>query len=123
MCNIPNPNYNYVGDNFGRRFNRGRADGSLVGGEIGLAAANIKHYRQDVAAARADGVITPWERMGLRAERNAVSHLIYDLRHNGFGNQPAPRPQPLPCPITDPWPNVRVGPQPAVDPFHPFASR
>ncbi|MBS2038197.1 hypothetical protein JST97_24645 [bacterium] len=117
MCNIANHGngFEWAKKNFNRRIGAGVTDGSLKGYEIGMAGQANRHYQQDLARAKSDGVINPWERASLASERCAVSHQIYELRHNNFGNLPGGgRPAIDPCPT--PW-TTSVGPQPAIDPI------
>ncbi|MFN8613003.1 MAG: hypothetical protein U0931_36025 [Vulcanimicrobiota bacterium] len=134
MCYIRNGHgFDWASQNFNRRIGAGVTDGSLKGYEIGMVGQANRHYQQDLARAKADGVINPWERASLASERCAVSHEIYELRHNSFGNLPG-GPRPAVDPFPTPWPNVLTQPaidpklptfptQPAVDPFLPCGVR
>ncbi|MFN8608016.1 MAG: hypothetical protein U0931_10835 [Vulcanimicrobiota bacterium] len=120
MCNIANPGkhgFNWASQNFNRRIGAGVTDGSLKGYEIGMAGRANRHYQNDLARAKADGVINPWERASLASERAAVSHQIHDLRHNNFGNLPGGgRPAVEPCPYTWATGVSQQGGQPAIEP-------
>lgn len=65
---------------------RGLMDGSLVGGERNLATRAVMDEKMTEMMAKADGVITPQERMAVMAKKCKASHLLNRLRTNGMGN-------------------------------------
>ena len=64
------------------RINQGVADGSLTHREAARLQMRQDHLRHDMAVARADGVVTPAERMHLIREENANSRAIWRQRHD-----------------------------------------
>lgn len=81
----PTPGLDYWSGNFGQRVRAGSRDGSLTCWESGMASQAVCEYRQDLAEAKSDGFVTPWERRELRGEAGYVNQLIFNLRHNAFG--------------------------------------
>lgn len=69
-------------ENQQRRIDNGVKDGSLTPREAANAQRRENKLKGDVAAAKADGKVTPQERKRLRAEENRNSRKIYRKRHN-----------------------------------------
>ena len=65
---------------------RGMQDGSLVGGERGIAANAVMDSKMTEAMAKMDGVITPQERMAIMQKKFKASATLNGLRSNGMGN-------------------------------------
>ncbi|MBS2039405.1 hypothetical protein JST97_30750 [bacterium] len=65
---------------------RGLTDGSLVGGERNIATRAVMDEKMTEAMAKADGVITPQERMAIMAKKCKAKHILNRLRTNGMGN-------------------------------------
>ena len=65
---------------------RGLMDGSLVGGERNIATRAVMDEKMTEAMAKADGVITPQERMAIMAKKCKAKHILNRLRTNGMGN-------------------------------------
>jgi hypothetical protein len=83
-------------ENQDRRIEQGEASGALTPRESVRLEARHEKLESDVAAAKADGVVTKDERMGLRHEENRNSRAIYrqkhdrqhDFNHNGRVDRP-----------------------------------
>lgn len=65
---------------------RGLMDGSLVGGERNMATRAVMDEKMTESMAKADGVITPQERMAIMAKKCKAKHILNRLRTNGMGN-------------------------------------
>ena len=65
---------------------RGMSDGTLVGGERGLAGRAVMDEKMTEMAAKMDGVVTPQERMAIMAKKCKASHMMNHLRTNKMGN-------------------------------------
>lgn len=64
------------------RIRQGVATGELNRREAARLHAQQADIRQDKQAARADGVVTPAERQGIRQETRQASRSIYRQKHD-----------------------------------------
>ena len=70
-------------ENQQKRIDQGVASGQLTGKEAVRMQKREDHLKSDVAAAKADGTVTPQERKKLQHEANRNSEAIYKNKHNG----------------------------------------
>jgi len=68
------------------QLSRGMSDGTLVGGEKGIAGRAVMDAKMTELMAKMDGVITPQERMAIMAKKCKASCMMNKLRTNGMGN-------------------------------------
>jgi len=66
----------------GHRIYNGIASGRLSYGESQRLIAGQEHVSDLKAQARADGVVTPWERAHIQAVQDVQSARIFHLKHN-----------------------------------------
>ena len=71
-----------------KRINQGVKSGALTKGEAARLEKQQAKIKNDEAAAKADGKVTPQERRKLTREQNAASRKIYRKKHNAK-TQPA----------------------------------
>lgn len=65
------------------RIRQGVATGELNRREAARLRNQQADIRQDKQAARADGIVTPTERQGVRQETKQASRSIYRQKHDG----------------------------------------
>lgn len=65
-----------------KRIHQGVRSGELTRGETRKLEAEQKDIRQDVRAAKADGVVTRAERREITRDQNQASRDIYRKKHN-----------------------------------------
>ena len=71
-----------------KRINQGVKSGALTKGEAARLEKQQAKIKNDEAAAKSDGKMTPQERRKLTKEQNAASRNIYRKKHNAK-TQPA----------------------------------
>ena len=71
-----------------KRINQGVKSGALTKGEAARLEKQQAKIKNDEAAAKADGKVTPQERRKLTKEQNAANRNIYRKKHNAK-TQPA----------------------------------
>jgi len=65
-----------------KRINQGVKSGALTKGEAARLEKQQAKIKNDEAAAKADGKVTPQERRKLTKEQNAANRNIYRKKHN-----------------------------------------
>ena len=66
----------------GRRIDEGVRSRELTGPEIRNLRSQERNFHRHIARAKADGVITPRERKGIRMGQRHQSRAIYRKKHN-----------------------------------------
>lgn len=65
------------------RIRQGTRSGELTRPEVARLRAREANITADKRAARADGVVTPGERRGIRGDERRTSRAIYRQKHDG----------------------------------------
>jgi hypothetical protein len=69
------------------RINEGVKSGELTGPEAAKLEAQQQKIKQDELKAKADGTLSPAERMKLKREQNHASRKIFRKKHNPVEKQ------------------------------------